>query len=481
MSGKGFQAWVLAAGQGTRMKSALPKVLHGIAGRPMVGWAMGAAIEAGADRLCVVVRHGAQEVAPVVEALGQSWGVSAQLVQQGPENGTGAAALAVVCGTEPVASEDPVVVILYGDCPLVPSGVIRALVDRLEQDSAVLALVTSRLENPTGYGRIVRDGKGTIQAIREQKDCSVEEQAIAEVNPGIYAARASFLRGALPSLTTENAQRELLLTDIVDRAVGATSSGGPVVTSIDWPMDELLGVNDRWQLAQAESCMQERLREAHARNGVTLRNPGSISLEASVTIGEDSVVESGVVLRGSTEIGRGVHVDVGCVLENVTVEEGAQLLPYTVARDCHIGTKASVGPFAHLRPKTQLGPHTKVGNFVEMKNTSLGAYSKAGHLSYLGDGVVGEGVNIGAGTIFCNYDGWNKHVTHLEDGSFIGSDSQLVAPVRVGQGAYVATGTTVTQDVPADGLAISRPRQQNKEGYAARLRSRLKSMKPEAP
>ena len=245
-------------------------------------------------------------------------------------------------------------------------------------------------------------------------------------------------------------------------------------------MEDLHGVNDRYDLARAETLLRERLNRALAKSGVTLRDPSTTYVDADVVIAADVTLEPGVVLRGRTQIGAGARLDVGCVLEDVLVEAGARLKPYTVATDSVIGERAQVGPFSHLRPKSTLGPDAHVGNFVETKATSLGARSKANHLAYLGDGVIGEDVNVGAGTIFCNYDGFQKHTTRLLDGAFIGSDSQLVAPVTVGRGAYVATGTTVTKDVPDDALAISRTKQENKLGYASRLRTTMKAKKDAA-
>ncbi|MFI5301490.1 MAG: bifunctional UDP-N-acetylglucosamine diphosphorylase/glucosamine-1-phosphate N-acetyltransferase GlmU, partial [Polyangiales bacterium] len=364
------------------------------------------------------------------------------------------------------------ILILYGDTPLVRAEDLRALIDALSVSAACpLAMLVATVEDPSGYGRVIRRD-GAIASVREQKDCSVEERAVREINPGLYAARLGFLADALAQLRPNNAQRELYLTDIV--AIGA-GLGGVVDRPVDASTVE--GINDRAQLSALDRRMLHHIARRHQHAGVTIRDPHAVEIHDEVTIAEDVTIERGVVLRGNTCIASGATIDVGCVLTHVTVEAGATIKPYTIATDSIIGPRAVVGPFSHLRPATVLAEESHVGNFVELKKTTLGKRSKANHLAYLGDGVVGEDVNVGAGTIFCNYDGFNKHVTTLEDGAFIGSDSQLVAPVRVGKGAYVATGTTVTRDVPADALAISRVKQENKEGYASRIRGRMKAAK----
>ncbi|MCA9607258.1 MAG: bifunctional UDP-N-acetylglucosamine diphosphorylase/glucosamine-1-phosphate N-acetyltransferase GlmU [Myxococcales bacterium] len=456
-SGRGFAAVVLAAGQGTRMKSALPKVLHEIAGRPMVAWPIEAARSAGAERVVVVLGHGKEKVEA---ALAGFDGVHTAL--QAEQRGTGHA---VQCALPALEGFEGTVVILYGDVPLMEPEAVEALV--AARGDAPLSLLTCRIDDPTGYGRILRDG-GAVVGIREHKDASDAERAIDEINPGLYAADAAFLRRALGALRDDNAQGELYLTDIVS---AAAAEGGAV--GVEWPLESLQGVNDRAQLAEAAKVMRKRIAVRHAKAGVTIRDLDRVDIDATVTLATDAVIEPGVVLRGATHVGEGARIDVGCVLTDVTVEAGAYLKPYSVASESTVGPSAEVGPFSHLRPGSVMGPRSKIGNFVEMKKTTLGEEAKANHLAYLGDGVVGPRVNIGAGTIFCNYDGFQKHQTVLEEGCFIGSDSQLVAPIRVGVGAYVATGTTVTRDVPDDALAVGRAKQSNKEGYASRLKARL--------
>jgi bifunctional UDP-N-acetylglucosamine pyrophosphorylase/glucosamine-1-phosphate N-acetyltransferase len=305
--------------------------------------------------------------------------------------------------------------------------------------------------------------------VREHRDASAEERRIREINPAVYIARLPFLRRAVEGLIPENAQGELYLTDIV--AVAAR--GGGVVSVMASSAETVAGINDRAQLSRAEDVLHGRIADHLRREGATIRT--SARIDAGVIVEQDAVIEHGVVLRGKTRIGRGARVDVGSVLTDVEVAPLAVIKPYTVATGSSIGQGAHIGPFSHLRPESAIEPEAHIGNFVETKKTRVRRGAKANHLAYLGDGDIGEGANIGAGTIFCNYDGFRKHKTEVGAGAFIGSDSQIVAPVRIGAGAYVATGTTVTRDVPDDALAIGRTKQENKEGYASRLKARLKA------
>ncbi|NOY91693.1 MAG: UDP-N-acetylglucosamine diphosphorylase/glucosamine-1-phosphate N-acetyltransferase [Deltaproteobacteria bacterium] len=461
----GTVALVLAAGHGKRMKSARPKVLHEVAGRPLYAWPTLAALEAGVDSVVVVVGYGAEAVKADIEARFPER-VSTAL--QPDPRGTGDAVKRGMAQL-PMAAER--VLILYGDCPMIRPEALTELAQAAAGDEQ-LALLTARVDDPAAYGRILRDADGKVSAIREAKDCSEEEARVDEVNPGLYLVDAAFLRESLAQLGTDNAQGEILLTDVVAMAAKA---GG--VADAGAEMSELLGVNDRADLALAQTRMRERIGRAHCRRGVGLVAPELTFIDASCVLEPDCVIEPGVHLRGDTRIAAGARIGAGCVLTDVIVDADANVLPYSVASQSHIGPSANVGPFAHLRPGSELLEGAKVGNFCETKKTRIGKGSKVNHLSYVGDGLIGEGVNIGAGTIFCNYDGKNKHQTVLEDGVFIGSDSQLVAPVTVGAGAYVASGTTVTRDVPADALAVSRTKQENKEGYAKRLRARFAKQK----
>jgi len=465
-------AVILAAGQGTRMKSALPKVLHTVSGRPLVHYPVRAALEAGCGEVVVVVGHGRELVEGyLAEGFGASGRVKTALQKE--QRGTGDAARA---GLDAVRQDAERVLIFYGDVPMLAAEDVAAVVKALDDDgSAAVAIATCTTDDPFGYGRVMRDASGSIVEIREQKDLKSDaERAIKEWNPGIYAASVAFLKAALASLTPNNAQGEYYLTDIVafaakqgKRVVGVPSN--PAV------MD---GVNDRAQLALADRAMSERILKKHRVAGVTVRDGARI--EDGVVIERDATIESYAVLRGTTKVGAGAVVDVGCVLTNAEVGEGVVLKPYSVLTDSIVRARAQIGPFSHLRPESDVGEEAHIGNFVETKKTKLEKGAKANHLAYLGDGFVGEGANIGAGTIFCNYDGFQKSVTRIGKGAFIGSDSQLVAPVTIGDGAYVGTGTTVTKDVPADALAIGRAKQENKEGYASRLKARLKAQKEAA-
>jgi bifunctional UDP-N-acetylglucosamine pyrophosphorylase/glucosamine-1-phosphate N-acetyltransferase len=355
---------------------------------------------------------------------------------------------------------------------LIPAALLRNLIDQSEQAGADLGLVTARLSDPTGYGRIVRNAAGRVQRIVEDRDCSSDQRRIEEVNPGLYAMEAGFLRAAIAQLTPDNAQAQLYLTDVVELA----AKQGEVV-DLEGDMTELTGVNDQRDLALAAATRRRLMAENLARSGVVIADLDALYVDAECEIEPGAQLGANVHLRGRCVVRAGARIDVGCVLTNVLVDRDANVLPYTVAADSTIGEGAQVGPFSHMRPDTRLGPRSKVGNFSETKKTTLGAGSKVNHLSYVGNGEIGEGVNIGAGTIFCNYDGEMKHTTVLEDGVFIGSDTQIIAPVTIAKGAYVASGTTVTRDVPADALAMSRTKQENKEGYAARLRARLRAKK----
>ncbi|MFW2390368.1 MAG: bifunctional UDP-N-acetylglucosamine diphosphorylase/glucosamine-1-phosphate N-acetyltransferase GlmU [Polyangiales bacterium] len=461
-----WSAIILAAGEGTRMKSKLPKVLHEIAGQTLVSWVVQAALDAGANRCLIVVGHGRGDVE---DELVARFGDRVEMVLQPEQRGTGHA---VRCAMEADEGLEGRLLVLYGDCPLIPAELLRELANRAASTNADLGLVTATLDEPSGYGRIVRNPEGQVQRIVEDRDCSEDEKLIQEVNPGLYAMEARFLREAMSRLTPDNAQGQLYLTDVVELAAGQ----GEVV-DLEADMADLKGVNDQHDLALAAATRRRRMNEALARSGVVIDDLDTAYVDAECEVEPGARLGANVHLRGRCVVRSGARIDVGCVLTNVTVDEDANLLPYTVATDSTVGSGAQVGPFSHMRPDTRLGPRSKVGNFSETKKTTLGAGSKVNHLSYVGNGEIGEGVNIGAGTIFCNYDGEMKHTTVLEDGVFIGSDTQLIAPLTIGKGAYVASGTTVTRDVPEDALAMSRTKQENKEGYAARLRARLRGKK----
>lgn len=452
------------------MKSGLPKVMHAIAGRPLIHYPVRAAFEAGCSEVVVVVGHGREHVTTYLE---KAFGGRVKTAVQETQRGTGDAA---AIGLRALGDGVKAALVFYGDVPLLMAEDVHAVANALVDDTGLaLALATCAVDEPFGYGRIVRDAQGGIVAIREHRDLQTdEERAIREINPGVYAATMDFWREALPALRPDNAQGELYLTDVVAYAkkAGRSMHGVPSREEV------LMGVNDRQQLAEADAKIAARIVRALRLQGVTVRDGARI--EDGVEVERDAVLESGVVLRGATKVGEGAVIDVGSVLTNAIVGPGVTIKPYSVLTDSSVGARAQIGPFSHLRPKSEIGEEAHIGNFVETKKTRLGRGSKANHLAYLGDGVIGEGANIGAGTIFCNYDGFAKYTTVVGDGAFIGSDSQVVAPVTIGAGAYVGTGTTVTRDVPPDALAVGRARQENKEGYALRLRAKLRAAKDEA-
>jgi bifunctional UDP-N-acetylglucosamine pyrophosphorylase/glucosamine-1-phosphate N-acetyltransferase len=451
---------ILAAGKGTRMYSARAKMLHPLLGVPLVSYPVERALELRASPIVVVLGHQLVEVEKALIAR-HGQGVVA-VVEQAEQKGTGHA---VRLGLAALRAWQGTVLILYGDVPLLSRGILSALVKK-SQAKGTLAILSAELPDPQGYGRVVRDGQGRIVRIVEHKDASQEERRLNEVNAGIYAAPAAFLRRATSRLSPRNAQGELYLTDIVAKA--ATSIG---VVSVSVSPEEMAGINDRQQLVAVEKILGQRIVTRWMKHA-TFRDPETALVEASVTIDQDAEIGRNVVLRGRTRIGAGAFIDDGCVLTDTEVGVRATLLPYSVATQSSIGPGAKVGPFAHLRPGTELGPDVHVGNYVETKKTRLGRGSKANHLTYLGDTIIGEGVNVGAGTITCNYNGYEKRQTIIDDGAFIGSDTQLVAPVRVGKRAVVAAGATITEDIRDGALAITRAPLKQVDGYADRVAAR---------
>jgi bifunctional UDP-N-acetylglucosamine pyrophosphorylase/glucosamine-1-phosphate N-acetyltransferase len=458
-------AVVLAAGKGTRMKSERAKVLHQACGRPLAWFPIRAAFALDCAPVVAVVGHQAELVEKELSQLFP--GAPLEYALQKEQLGTGHAVLSAQAALKKAGFSDRgSVLLLCGDTPLVTAETLQRLV-RAKQDSrAPLAFITTRPADPKGYGRIVRSEKGFPERVVEEKDASAAEKKIGEVNAGIYLVDAPFLFKALGQVNRNNAQKEYYLTDVVSAAAAAAREGrAPWPATIEASEEEVSGVNDRAQLAWSAARLRERRLSALMREGVSVVDPAITYVDEGVEIGPDSVLEPLVSLRGKTRLGRGVEVGQGCVLVDVEVEDGARILPYCHLHDAKLGKGAIVGPFARLRPGAQVSERAHVGNFVELKKTVLGKGSKANHLSYLGDAVIGEGVNVGAGTITCNYDGKKKHVTVIEDGAFIGSDTQFVAPVTVHKGAYVGTGTTVREDVPAGSLAVSAGKQRNIEGW----------------
>jgi len=453
-------AIVLAAGKGTRMHSSRSKVLHTALGVPLVCHAVDRARELGATPAVAVLGHQIEAVSAVLTAR---YGDAVRSTEQKEQRGTGHAAR---IGLASLKGFSGTVLILYGDTPLLTVATLRKLVAASEKKGA-LAILTAELENPKGYGRIVRhhSNPGDVRVV-EDRDCTDEERSIREINAGMYAAPVEFLRKATAKLSPKNSQNELYLTDIVAHA--ARTVGAVTVLAAS---EEILGINDRRELVRAEKILQQRVHDTVMEHA-TLRDPDSTTIEADVIIEADVEIARGVALRGKTRIGAGARIGEGVILNNVIVGAGTEIKAYCVGENSVVGPDCKIGPFAHLRPGTDLGPSVHMGNFVETKNSKLGKGSKANHLAYIGDTDIGIGVNVGAGTITCNYNGYEKQRTIIEDGAFIGSDSQLVAPVRIGRQAIVAAGTTVTEDVPSRALAVSRTAQRHVPGYADRVAAR---------
>jgi bifunctional UDP-N-acetylglucosamine pyrophosphorylase/glucosamine-1-phosphate N-acetyltransferase len=346
----------------------------------------------------------------------------------------------------------------------VPAAALSALVAARKRQGALCALITTRVADPASYGRILRNASGSVVAIREHKDCTEAERAVDWINPGLYAVDRRFLVDSLERIESRNAQGEFYLTDLVQIAA---DRGG--VAEVAWASEPLGGINDRADLAQMESLMFKAIADRHRRNGATV-GPDAM-IDHDVEVEPDASIGPNVCLRGRTRVAAGARIDTGCVVEDSSIGPGASVKPYCVVVGSAVERGAQLGPFAHLRPESVVQEDAHVGNFVELKKTRLGRGAKANHLAYLGDSVIGAGANIGAGTIFCNYDGYRKHTTTIGEGAFVGSNSSLVAPVSVGEGAYVGSGSVVTADVPAGALAVGRARQVNKEGYAERIRN----------
>jgi bifunctional UDP-N-acetylglucosamine pyrophosphorylase/glucosamine-1-phosphate N-acetyltransferase len=441
---------ILAAGQGKRMRSDLPKVLQPLAGKPLLGHVLATARQLAAQRICVVYGHGGETVRETLAADDIQW------AKQEPQLGTGHAVRQAL----PLLADGDTALILYGDVPLTRVETLSALV--AAGSGGKLALLTEFLDNPTGYGRIVRDTAGRVARIVEQKDASAEELAIREVNTGILAAPVARLRDWLSRIGNNNAQGEYYLTDIVGLAV---ADGLEVVTTHPGAHWETLGVNSKLQLAQLERIHQGENAERLLEAGVTLIDPARLDVRGELLCGRDVEIDVNCVFEGRVELADGVKIGANCVLKNVKVAAGTQIAPFCHMEDATVGAASKIGPYARLRPGTVLGEDVHIGNFVEVKNSKIAAHSKANHLTYLGDADVGSRVNVGAGTITCNYDGANKFRTVIEDDVFIGSDTQLVAPVTVGRGATLGAGTTLTKDAPPDTLTLSRAKQVTVPGW----------------
>ena len=431
---------ILAAGKGTRMRSSLPKVLHPVAGRPMVSHVIDTAHQLGAEAIHLVYGHGGELLQQRLTDAQVTW------VLQAEQLGTGHA----VAQATPAIPDDAQVLVLYGDTPLITAATLEQLL--AVQPAGGIGLLTVNLVNPTGYGRIVREN-GAVVGIIEQKDASAEQLAISEVNTGVLVAPAAKLKQWLAGLTCQNAQGEYYLTDVIG---AAHRDGAAIATAQPAEAAETEGANNRLQLAALERFYQRREADRLMLEGVTLLDPARFDLRGSLVCGEDVILDTNVIIEGQVELGHRVRIGTGCVLKDCVIADDSVISPYTVIESSKLARATTVGPFARLRPGSVLGEEAHVGNFVEIKNASLGFGSKAGHLSYLGDSEIGADVNIGAGTITCNYDGANKHKTIIEDNVFVGSDTQLVAPVTVRKGATIGAGTTVTREVGENELVITR-------------------------
>ncbi|TSP11660.1 bifunctional UDP-N-acetylglucosamine diphosphorylase/glucosamine-1-phosphate N-acetyltransferase GlmU [Cupriavidus campinensis] len=441
---------ILAAGMGKRMNSALPKVLHPVAGRPMLAHVLDTARTLSPSRLVVVVGHGAEHVR---EAVGAPDVAFAEQTQQ---LGTGHAVMQAL----PLLDDSQPTLVLYGDVPLTTAATLEALVHAAGAER--LGVLTVEMPDPTGYGRIVRDAAGNIVRIVEQKDASDEIRAIREINTGIIVCPTGHLRRWLATLGNDNAQGEYYLTDTIERAA---NEGVEIVSAQPAALWETLGVNSKVQLAEVERIHQRNLAQRLLEAGVTLPDPARIDVRGQLTCGRDVTIDVGCVFEGRVHLDDGVHISAHCVIRNATIGAGARVQPFCHIEEAKIGPAGRIGPYARLRPGTELGEDVHIGNFVEVKNSQVGDHSKANHLAYVGDSTVGQRVNIGAGTITCNYDGVNKSRTVIEDDAFIGSDTQLVAPVTVGRGATIGAGTTLTKDAPAGKLTLSRAKQMTLDAW----------------
>ena len=440
---------ILAAGMGKRMQSDLPKVLHPLAGKPLLSHVIDTARQLSPSRCCVVYGHGGDKVPTQLAAD------DLQFVLQEPQLGTGHAVMQAVSKL----NDDQPTLVLYGDVPLTTVATLRALTEKAGKDK--LAILTIAMDDPTGYGRIVRE-QNKIVRIVEQKDATDLERQIHEVNTGILVAPTRQLKDWLSRLSNHNAQGEYYLTDIIALAVKDNVVIESTQPSHAW---ETLGVNSKVQLAELERIHQLNLAHQLLEQGITLADPARIDIRGELYCARDVSIDVGCVFEGQVHIGQGVSIGAYCVIKNSRIADNANIKPFTHIDEASVGSDSHIGPYARLRPGTTLGADVHVGNFVEIKNSEFGAHSKANHLAYVGDTSVGSRVNIGAGTITCNYDGANKHRTVIEDDAFIGSDTQLVAPVTVGKGATIGAGTTLTKDAPPDSLTVSRARQTTIAGW----------------
>ncbi len=442
---------ILAAGKGTRMRSDLPKVLHRIADKPLLRHVYDLCQQIEHNQIKIIYGYGGEQVKQTLSDINTVW------IEQAQQLGTGHA---VIQAKDQIADTDTVL-ILYGDVPLLKVITVETLLAQVTHQT--LALLTVELTNPTGYGRIVRDEKGQVIKIVEEKDASVSEKQITEVNTGIMAIEGAKLKECLARLTNQNAQGEYYLTDVIELAV---ADGFSIASSQPQTVEEVLGVNNKAQLSQLERVYQLDQAKALMEQGISLRDPARFDLRGSLEqIGQDIEIDINVLIEGRVSLGHRVKIGANVILKNTVIADDVEILPMTIIEDAIIGQGSRVGPFARIRPETELDVNVHIGNFVEIKKTKVAAGSKINHLSYIGDAIVGSQVNIGAGTITCNYDGVNKSITVIGDGAFIGSDTQLIAPVSVGKNATIGAGSTITKDAPENQLTLSRGKQTTVPGW----------------
>ncbi|ASB63231.1 bifunctional N-acetylglucosamine-1-phosphate uridyltransferase/glucosamine-1-phosphate acetyltransferase [Bacillus sp. A053] len=448
-------AVVLAAGQGTRMKSKLYKVLHPVCGKPMVEHVVDEALKLSLSKLVTIVGHGAEEVK-------KQLGDKSEYALQAEQLGT---AHAVKQAQPFLADEKGVTIVICGDTPLLTAETMEEMLKEHTQREAKATILTAVAEDPTGYGRIIRSQNGAVQKIVEHKDASEEERLVTEINTGTYCFDNEALFRAIDQVSNDNAQGEYYLPDVIEIL---KNEGETVAAYQTGNFQETLGVNDRVALSQAEQFMKERINKRHMQNGVTLIDPMNTYISPDAVIGSDTVIYPGTVIKGEVQIGEDTIIGPHTEIMNSSIGSRT-VIKQSVVNHSKVGNDVNIGPFAHIRPDSVIGNEVKIGNFVEIKKTQFGDRSKASHLSYVGDAEVGTDVNLGCGSITVNYDGKNKYLTKIEDGAFIGCNSNLVAPVTVGEGAYVAAGSTVTEDVPGKALAIARARQVNKDDYVKNI------------
>ena len=446
-----FTSVILAAGIGTRMKSKMPKVLHKVCGKPLSKWVIDASEAAGADKVCAVVGHKAETVKEVL-------GDVCEFALQAEQKGTGHAVMQAI---DVIKNSKGEVVILNGDTPLITAETINKAIEYHKNNGNQATVITAILDDATGYGRIVRDNDGSVLKIVEQKDASKEEKKINEVNSGMYVFDAQSLVYALDKITPNNAQGEYYLTDTLEILLSAGKKIGGYAISDN---DEIRGINDRVQLNEAEKIMQKRINEYHMRNGVTMRNPESVYIEDGVEIGNDTEICQNVTIKSGTKIGSDCVIGSGSMLDRAVIHDGVDVLS-SVILESEVDEGTHVGPFAYIRPNCHVGKEVKVGDFVELKNSNIDDGTKISHLTYIGDSDVGKRVNFGCGTVTCNYDGKKKYRTTIGDDCFVGCNTNFVSPINVGDGVYIAAGSTITEDIPENSLSIARARQVNKEGW----------------